>query len=33
MEGVPVWHYRMPNEKELELVKKELGITEKELIR
>lgn len=33
MEGVPVWHYRMPNEKELELVKTELGITEKELTR
>lgn len=31
MEGVPIWHYRMPNEKELEVVKKELGISEKEL--
>lgn len=33
MEDVPVWHYRMPNEKELEIVKEELGITEEELIR
>ncbi len=33
MEGIPIWHYRMPNEEELEIVKKELGILEKELIR
>lgn len=31
MEQVPIWHYRMPNEEEMEIVKKELGITEKEL--
>lgn len=31
MEQAPIWHYRMPNEAEMELVKKELGITEKEL--
>lgn len=33
MESVPIWHYRMPNEEELEVVKKELGISEKELCR
>ena len=33
MEGIPIWHYRMPNEKELELVKKELKISEEELAR
>lgn len=33
MEGIPIWHYRMPNEEELEIVKKELGILEKELIK
>lgn len=33
MEGVPIWHYRMPNEEEMEIVKKELDISEKELIR
>lgn len=32
MEQVPIWHYRMPNESELALVKAELGITEKELL-
>ena len=31
MENVPIWHYRMPNEQEMEIVKRELGITEKEL--
>lgn len=31
MEQVPIWHYRMPNAEELEIVKCELGITEKEL--
>ena len=31
MEQVPIWHYRMPNEQEMEIVKRELGITEKEL--
>jgi len=33
MEGVPVWHYRMPNAEELEIVKKELDISEKEINR
>lgn len=33
MEGVPIWHYRMPNAEELEIVKKELGISEEELVR
>jgi len=31
MEEVPIWHFRMPNEEELEIVKKELGISEEEL--
>ncbi len=31
MEGVPVWHYRMPNEKELLILLEELGMTEKDL--
>ena len=31
MEHVPIWHYRMPNSQEMEVVKKELGITEREL--
>ncbi len=31
MEQVPIWHYRMPNPEEMEVVKRELGITEKEL--
>lgn len=31
MENVPIWHYRMPNAQEMEIVKRELGITEKEL--
>lgn len=33
MEGVPIWHYRMPNEQEIEIVMKELDISEKELVR
>lgn len=33
MEGVPIWHYRMTNEEELEIVKTELGISEEELFR
>lgn len=32
MENVPIWHYRMPNKEEMEIVKAELGITEKELL-
>lgn len=32
MEGVPVWHYRMPNEKELVILMKELGLTDRDLI-
>lgn len=31
MEGVPIWHYRMPNTEELKIVKEELDISEKEL--
>lgn len=31
MEGVPIWHYRMPNEEELPTLMKELGLTEDEL--
>ena len=33
MEGVPIWHYRMPNSEELEIVKEELEILEEELSR
>ncbi len=31
MEQAPIWHYRMPNQEEMEIVKQELGIIEKEL--
>lgn len=31
MENVPIWHFRMPNEEELEIVKKELDIATEEL--
>ncbi len=31
MENVPIWHYRMPNDEEMEIVKRELNISEKEL--
>lgn len=31
MEGTPIWHYRMPNIEELEIIKKELGISAEEL--
>lgn len=31
MERVPIWHYRMPNEEEMQIVMRELDITEKEL--
>ena len=31
MEQVPIWHYRMPNPQEMEIVRKELGNTEREL--
>lgn len=31
MENVPIWHYRMPNEKELPILMKELGLTEEDL--
>lgn len=33
MENIPIWHYRMPNEKELPILMKELGLTEYELGR
>ena len=31
MENVPIWHYRMPNEQELPVLMKELGLTEADL--
>lgn len=31
MEGNPIWHYRMPNEQELPVLMKELGLTNKDL--
>lgn len=31
MENVPIWHYRMPNEEELPILMKELGLTEEDL--
>ena len=31
MENVPIWHYRMPNEKELPILMEELGLTEEDL--
>ena len=33
MENVPIWHFRMPNEEELQVVMKELDITPEELER
>ncbi len=33
MEEVPIWHYRMPNDEEMEIVKKELDISEEELVK
>lgn len=32
MEKVPIWHYRMPNKEELEIIKDELHISDEELI-
>ena len=31
MENVPIWHYRMPNEQELPILMRELGLTEEDL--
>ena len=31
MENVPIWHFRMPNEQELSILMKELGLTEMDL--
>lgn len=31
MENVPIWHYRMPNEQELQILVEELDIAEKDL--
>jgi transketolase len=31
MENVPIWHYRLPNDDEMKIVRKELGIGEGEL--
>ena len=31
MEGVPIWHYRMPNETELPILMKDLKLTQEEL--
>ena len=33
MESEPIWHYRMPNEQELEIVLQDLGMTREELIQ
>lgn len=33
MESVPIWHYRMPNDEELKILMKELGIDEQELLK
>ena len=30
MENIPIWHYRMPNEDEIQVLFKDLGFTEKE---
>lgn len=30
MENVPIWHYRMPNDKELPILFEDLGFTEEE---
>lgn len=32
MENVPIWHYRMPNEWELPVLMRELGLSEEELL-
>lgn len=32
MEHVPIWHFRMPNEEELQIVKKELRISDGDMI-
>ena len=32
MEGVPIWHYRMPNEEELKILLNDLDMTEEELM-
>lgn len=31
MENVPIWHYRMPNERELPVLMEELGLTQQDL--
>lgn len=31
MEGVPIWHYRMPNEEELPILMKDLGLSREDL--
>lgn len=31
MENVPIWHYRMPNERELSILMDDLGLTEEDL--
>lgn len=31
MENVPIWHYRMPNDEELPIVMRELGLAEEDL--
>lgn len=33
MENVPIWHYRMPNEQELEIVLHDLNMTKEELLQ
>lgn len=32
MEGVPIWHYRMPNEQELSILMQELEMTEQDFV-
>ena len=32
MENVPIWHYRMPNEEELQIVLKDLELSKEELL-
>ena len=31
MEGVPIWHYRMPNEEELLILMHDLGLTKEKM--
>lgn len=33
MEGIPIWHYRMPNEQELPILMQELGLQEEDFCK